>query len=104
MIVFNCLAQKCTLPGQLSSRNKPFKINLWVLKAVMNSAPSTFSDYMSEVMAMGSVLKPVRSPGCHSERLAGAHLWSRKAVSLLQQVKVDNPGGRGLGVVIGYQE
>lgn len=103
MIFFNCLAQKCTLPGQLSSKNKPFEINLWILKAVTNSAQSTFSDYTSEVMFMGSVLKPV-SPGCRSERLAWAHLWSRKAVSLLQQVKVDNPGGRGLGVVLGYQE
>lgn len=53
---------------------------------------------------MGSALKQARSPGCHSERLAGAHLWSQKVVSLLEQLKVGNPGGHGSGVVIGYQE
>lgn len=32
MIFFHYLAQKCTLPRQLSSKNKPFKINFWILK------------------------------------------------------------------------
>lgn len=79
MIFFNCLAQKCTLPGQLNSKNKPFKINFWILKpmksfTLMKSAQSTFSDYMSEVRVTGSVLKPVNSPGYCSERQVGALL------------------------------
>lgn len=79
MIFFNCLAQKCTLPGQLSSKNKPFKINFWILKpmksfTVTNSAQSTFSDYMLEVRVTGSVLKPVNSPGYCPGRQVEARL------------------------------
>lgn len=49
MIFLNCLAQKCTLPGQLNSKNKPFKINFWILKPMKSLysneyAQSTFSD------------------------------------------------------------
>ena len=65
---FNCLAQKCTLPGQLRFKNKPFKISFWILKpmktlTVTNSARSTLSQTACPRSVMGSVLKPVSSPG-----------------------------------------
>lgn len=47
MIFFNCLAQKCTLPGQLGSKNIPFKINFWILKPMksftVTNVPSPLS-------------------------------------------------------------
>lgn len=52
---------------------------------------------------MGSVVKPVNSPGCCSEKQVEAPLWSLKAVSLSQQVMVHNPGVE-VGVVTEYQE
>lgn len=109
MVFFNCLAQKCTLPGQFSSKNKPFKINFWIWKpmksfTVTNVPSHSLSDCVSEVTVTGSVLKPVNSPGYCSGRQAGARLWSRKAGSLSQQVEAGSPGGRGVGVVVGCRE
>lgn len=108
-IIYFCLAQKCNLPRQLSTKNNLCKTNLGfdaneTLCCTEQCTVHFLSDSVTEVKVKGWVLKPVSGPGHCLERQVGRPLLGLKAVSLLEQVVAEgSPEDHGLEVVIGDQ-